>query len=279
MKRRNNLTAGQCLALLAALVFALLPLFWLVSTSFKPLFEFFLIPVQWLPLRPTLENYRNVLYPYIDPAGFPQSSSWRAIVTSGVIAASATCISVGAGLMAAFAISRHRAGGRQALRVILSFRAAPPMAIAIPVAAVVSSIGLNDDFSGLILVYAAYTAPISTFMLKSFIDQVPAEIEEAAMMDGLSRWHSYFRVTLPLIRGGFAATCLFVFILCWGEGALALALSAGRWVTIPVQLVNKIHSPHVQSALAVLALPPLLILGYFLQPHLSRGFTFGAVKN
>jgi multiple sugar transport system permease protein len=279
MERQRKLNPGQRVALLAALVFALLPLFWLLSTSFKPLFEFYLHPIQWLPNWWTLENYRNVFYPYIDPTGFPQSSSWRSILTSGIIAASATCLSVGASLMAAFGISRHRAGGSRTMLFILSFRAAPPMVIAIPVVAVVSTIGLNDDFSSLILVYAAYTAPIATLMLKSFIDQVPVELEEAAMMDGMSRWQSHFFVTTPLIRSGLAATFLFIFILCWGEGALALALSAGQWVTIPVQLVNKVFSPHVQSALAVLALPPLLILGYFLQPNLSRGFTFGAIKN
>lgn len=279
MAQQHKLKLGQRLALLAALVFALLPLLWLLSTSFKPLLEFFLLPIQWLPVWPTLENYRNVFYPYIDPEGFPKSSSWRAILTSGVIATSATCLSVSVGLMAAFAISRHRAGGQRSLMFILSFRAAPPMVIAIPIAAVITNVGLNDPYSGLILVYAAYTAPIATLMLKSFIDQVPVELEEAAMIDGMSRWQSHLFVTTPLIRSGLAATFLFVFILCWGEGALALTLSSGRWVTIPVQLVNKVYSPHVQSALAVLALPPLVILGFFLQPHLSRGFTFGAIKN
>lgn len=278
MTRQRHLHPGQYLALLAALLFALVPLFWLLSTSFKPLFEFYVEP-EWLPREPTLENYRNVFHRYIDPAGFPQSSSWRALLTSGIIAASATALSVGAGLMAALAISRYRAGGPRMLLYILSFRMAPPMAIAIPVVAVITTIGLSDPFSGLILIYAAYTVPISTLMLKSFIDQVPAEIEEAAMMDGMSRWQSHIRVTLPLIRSGLAATILFIFIICWGEGALALALTAGNWVTIPVQLVNKVYSPHVQGALAVLALPPLLIFGFLIQPHLSRGFTFGAVKN
>ncbi len=279
MIRQRHLHPGHYLALLAALLFALVPLFWLVSTSFKPLWEFYVLPFPWLPSEPTLENYRNVFYPYIDPAGWPQSSSWRAIVTSGIIAGSATTLSVGAGLMAALAISRHRAGGRNMLLYILSFRMAPPMAVAIPIAAVVSTVGLNDAFSGLILVYAAYTVPISTLMLKSFIDQVPAEIEEAAMIDGMSRWRSHFFVTVPLIRSGLAATILFIFIICWGEGALAIALTAGTWVPIPVQLINKIFSPHVQAALAVLALPPLLIFGFLIQPHLSRGFTFGAVKS
>ena len=279
MIQPRRMHPGHYVALLAALLFALVPLFWLLSLSFRPLWEFYVVPIHWLPQEPTLENYRNVFYPYIDPSGWPQTSSWPSIVTSGVVAASATLLSIVIGLMAALAISRHGAGGPRMLLYILSFRMAPPMAVAIPVVAVITTVGLRDSFSGLILVYAAYTVPISTLMLKSFIDQVPVEIEEAAMMDGMSRWHSYFFVTLPLMRSGLAATILFIFIICWGEGALALALTAGRWVTIPVQLVNKVYSPHVQGALAVLALPPLLILGFFIQPHLSRGFTFGAVKN
>jgi len=279
MIRPKKMHLGHYVALLAALLFALVPLFWLLSVSFRPLWEFYVVPIHWLPQQPTLESYRNVFYPYIDPSGWPQTSSWPSIVTSGVVAASATFLSVVAGLMAAFAISRHGAGGPRMLLYILSFRMAPPMAVAIPVVAVITTVGLRDSFSGLILVYAAYTVPISTLMLKSFIDQVPVGIEEAAMMDGLSRWHSYIFVTLPLMRSGLAATILFIFIICWGEGALAMALTAGRWVTIPVQLVNKVYSPHVQGALAVLALPPLLILGFLIQPHLSRGFTFGAVKN
>ena len=199
MARQHKLNLGQRLALLGALVFALLPLFWLLSSSFKPLLEFFLHPVQWLPVWPTLENYRNVFYPYINPAGFPQSSSWRAILTSGIIATSATCLSVSVSLMAACAISRHRAGGQRSLMFSLSFRTAPPIVIAIPIAAVIISVGLNDPYSGLILVYGAYTAPIATLMLKSFIDQVPTELEEAAMIDGANSWRIFCDVTLPSI--------------------------------------------------------------------------------
>ena len=98
------------------------------------------------------------------------------------------------------------------------------------------------------------------------------------MMDGMSRWHAHFWVTLPLMRGGLAATTLFVFILNWSEGAIALALAAGRYVTIPVQIADKVSSPHVQVNLAVLAAIPLLVLGFSIQRHLSRGFTFGAIK-
>ena len=90
-------------------------------------------------------------------------------------------------------------------------------------------------------------------MLKSFIDQVPVETEETAMLDGLSHWHSHFFVALPLMHCGPAATILFIFIICWGESALVLTLTAGRWITIPVQLVNKVYSPNVQGAPAATA--------------------------
>jgi multiple sugar transport system permease protein len=130
----------------------------------------------------------------------------------------------------------------------------------------------------LTLIYIAYTVPLSTWMLKSFIDQTPRELEDAAMMDGMSRSQTHFRITLPLMRSGLAATNLFIIILNWSEGTIALALAAGRYVTIPVQIADKVSSPHVQVALAVFAAVPLLVLGIAIQRHLNRGFTFGAIK-
>ena len=161
---------------------------------------------------------------------------------------------------------------------ILSFRMVPPIAVAVPYVIIGTTIGATFTPALLTLIYIAYTVPLATWMLKSFIDQTPREVEEAAMMDGMSRWHAHFLVTLPMRRGGLAATILFVFILNWSEGAIALALAAGHYVTIPVQIADKVASPHVQVTLAVLAALPLLTLGYLIQNHLSRGFTFGAIK-
>jgi multiple sugar transport system permease protein len=210
--------------------------------------------------------------------GWPQSSSWRAMVSSTIISTVATFFSVLIGLLAAFAISRYQLGRNFMTLQILSFRMVPPIAVAVPFAIIGTTIGATFTPALLTLIYIAYTVPLATWMLKNFIDQTPREVEEAAMMDGMSRWHAHFLVTLPMRRGGLAATILFVFILNWSEGAIALALAAGHYVTIPVQIADKVASPHVEVTLAVLAALPLLTLGYLIQNHLSRGFTFGAIK-
>lgn len=274
--RRFTWYNGVVLA--AALIFALFPLFWLVSTSFKPWVEFNVSPAIWITDHPTFKNYQDVFYPYVSLIGFPQSSSWRAIVSSSVVSVAATFFSVAVGLMAAIAIARYRVGGNFIPLQILAFRTVPPVAVAIPFGIISTGIGATLTPVLLTIIYIAYTVPLSTWMLKSFIEQVPSEIEDAAMMDGMSRWQAHWRITIPLIKGGVAATVFFIFILNWSEGAIALALAAGRWVTIPVQIADKPDSPHVQVALAVIAAAPLVVIGLGIHKHLSRGFTFGAIK-
>ncbi len=264
--------------LVAALVFAIFPILWLLSKSFMPWVEYTANPAIWVTSNPTLDNYHDVLFDYVNLMGWPQSSSWRAMVSSTIIGITSTFFSVAIGLLAALAISRYRIGGNFMALQILSFRMVPPIAVAVPFAIIGNTIGATFTPVLLTLLYIAYTVPLSTWMLKSFIDQTPRELEDAAMMDGMSRWHAHFRVTVPLMRGGLAATIMFIFILNWSEGAIALALAAGRYVTIPVQIADKVASPHVQVALAVLAAVPLLVLGIAIQRHLSRGFTFGAIK-
>jgi len=278
LRPAQGLSPLNRLGLCVALLFALFPIFWLVSKSFMPWVEYTANPAIWITSNPTFDNYHNVFSDYVNLMGWPQSSSWRAIVSSTIISTVATFFSVFIGLLAAFALSRYQVGGNFMPLQILSFRMVPPIAVAVPFAIIGTTIGATFTPVLLTLIYIAYTVPLATWMLKSFIDQTPREVEEAAMMDGMSRWHAHFRVTLPLMRGGLAATTLFVFILNWSEGAIALALAAGRYVTIPVQIADKVSSPHVQVSLAVLAAIPLLVLGFSIQRHLSRGFTFGAIK-
>jgi multiple sugar transport system permease protein len=276
--RRQRFTALNGVALAAALIFALFPVFWLLSTSFKPWVEFTVSPAIWVTSHPTLENYRNIFYPYVNQVGMPQSSSWPALVSSCIVSVTATFFSVAIGLLAAIGIARYRVGGNFVPLQILSFRMVPPVAVAIPFAIIGTTIGATSTPVLLTIIYVAYTVPLSTWMLKSFIEQVPLEIEEAAMMDGMSRWQAHFRVTVPLMKGGLAVTVLFVFIINWSEGAIALALAAGRYVTIPVQIFNKVYSPHVQVALATLGTIPPIVIGLSIYRHLGRGFTFGAIK-
>lgn len=275
MTNGARLSWANRIALGAALLFTLFPIFWLISTSFKPWDE---LVSTWVPSEISLRNYRDVFYPYENMIGMPESSSWRGLVSSAVISTVATVGSVTFGLMGAIAFARYRVGRNWMPFYVLSFRAIPPIAIAIPMAILLAPLGIVNTPMLLPAIYAAITVPFSTWMLKSFIEQVPSQTEEAAMLDGMSRWGAHFRITVPQIKGGIAATFLFVFILNWTEAPIALALAQGRYLTLPVQFMDKVYSPHVQVALAVLGMMPPLVIGLLIQRHLSRGFTFGAIK-
>jgi len=296
---REKFTAYNGVALIAALIFALFPLFWLVSTAFKPWHELvgtrqsqvsestsfesrsqqMEFSTVWLTSKPTLENFHDVFYPYVNQMGMEQPSSWHAFLASTVVAGVATLVSIITGLMAAIALARYRIGGDWLPIYILSFRMLPPMAIAIPFAAIAATIGLGSaPLVMLTAIYAAFTAPLSAWILKSYIEQVPRELEDAAMMDGMSRWQAHWRITVPLVRGGLVATVFFIFILNWTETPIALALAVGKYVTVPVQIIDKMSSPHVQVALALLAMLPPAAIGFAIHRHLGRALTFGAIK-
>lgn len=273
--------------LVLALLFAAFPLFWVVMTAFKPSNEWVAVPPVWIPSMPTLENFRAVFVSQDQAASTSATSvsetAWRAIRGSIIISVGATALSILIGLCTALAISRYRFGGNSTPLMILSGRMFPPIAIAIPFLVMFNSMGLSDTHLGLILCYAAFTLPFSTWMLKSFIDDVPRDIEDAAMLDGLTRIEAHIRFTVPLIRGGLVATTLFIFVLNWSEFLYGLVLTATDVVTIPVQMGKYFTATAgqlygVQAALAITAVLPLVIIGYFIQDHLVRGLTLGAIK-
>ena len=288
---KSNLTAVSSCGLILGLLFASFPLFWMLSTSFKPPGEWVANPPVWISSQPTLSNYESVLVPQssttaVDTGsgiGRVSESAWRAIVGSFVISSIATFLSVLVGLLAAIAISRYRLGGNTTPMFILSGRMFPPIAIAIPFLVMFTGLGLSDTYLGLILCYTAFTAPFSTWMLKSFIDELPREIEEAAMVDGLSRIQAHLQITVPLVRGGIIATSMFIFILNWSEFLFALVLTTKDVITVPVQLSKYFTATSgqlygVQAALGTIAVLPLVIAGYLIQSHLVRGLTLGAIK-
>lgn len=283
----KKMTWWAWIALAFALFFAIFPIFWIISTAFKPSTEWVAIPPVWISGQPTLDNFSAVFISQADAANTSATAvsetGWRAIIGSIVISVCATILSISVGLAASLAISRYKFGGTSTPLMILSGRMFPPIAIAIPFLVMFNTVGLIDTYIGLILCYAAFTLPFSVWMIKSFIDDLPKEIEEAAMIDGLTRIQAHFRFTIPLIRGGLISTSLFIFILNWSEFLFGLVLTAKDVVTIPVQLSKYFAATAgqlygVQAALAVVAVLPLIIIGYFIQTHLVRGLTFGAVK-
>lgn len=274
------------LPFLAALV-SLVPVVWVLSISIKPPDEWLAYPPTLWPRRPTLANYQ-VLFQVGNPVGTIAAMTRSAepvtpaILNSLVIAPVATAVSVAVGTAAAYAVSRYRTGGPMMPFLTLTTRMFPPVAFAVPLLVYYRSLGLIDSRLGLVLMYSAFTVAFSLWMMRGFFDGIPRHIEEAAMLDGASRWRVFFTMSLPLVKGGLAATALFVFILNWTEFLFALIFTSRHAVTLPVQVsryvgaIGRFYGP--QAALGIVASIPPVVAGYLIQRHLVRGFTFGLVK-
>ncbi|MDR1947709.1 MAG: carbohydrate ABC transporter permease [Desulfovibrio sp.] len=282
----QRLSVLQAVVMGIALILVLFPVFWLLMTAIKPPTDWNASPAIWIPSRPTLINFQTLFDPdairEYGVGGVSQSAT-AAVIGSVFASSLATFISVAVGLFSAIGISRYSKGSRAAPLIILSGRMFPPAAIAVPFVIIFSTVGLIDSYAGLIAVYVAVTLPFAAWMLKSFVDDLPREIEEAAMLDGKSRIQAHLTVTVPLIKGGLFSTTMLVFILNWSEFMFALVLSYSNIHTIPVQLAKYVTATAgtlygVQAALAVLAMLPLLVGGLLIRSHLARGMTFGAIK-
>lgn len=280
-------------AVALAMVVSFLPIFWLVSTSFKPYEEWTASPPVWVTGNPTLQNYRIVFAPDAARAFAAQQngsldykvadSAWKAFGDSALISTVATALSVGFGLLAAWSIARFGTGGRTYPFQLLTLRMFPPIAVVVPIVALFSVLKLSDTYFGLILAYAAFTLPFSIWMLRSYIDDAPPELEGAAMVHGLTRWQAFVRVTLPLIRGGLLATALFVFILNWSEFLFALTLTSGHVTTVTLQVAKYVSASSgtlygVQAAMGAISTLPVVLFGYLIQRHLVRGLSFGSIR-
>ena len=281
------------LAVAFAMLIAFFPIFWLISTSFKPYEEWAQWPPVWVTERPTLQNYRIVFAPEAAREfAATQSgsldykvsgSAWKAFGDSAVISVSATILSVAFGTLAAWAMVRFGTGGENYPFQFLTVRMFPPIAVVVPMVVLFSVLRLSDTYLGLIIAYTAFTLPFSIWMIRSFIEEVPAELEGAAMIGGMTRLQAFRSVTLPLVKGGILATALFIFILNWSEFLFALTLTAGDVVTVTVQVANYVSASSgklygVQAAMGTVSTLPVIFFGYVIQRHLVRGLTFGAIK-
>src|SRR5512145_1529972 len=293
-RRRSSIGLfARRLAVAFAMLIAFFPIFWLISTSFKPYEEWAQWPPVWVTERPTLQNYRIVFAPEA-ARQFAASqsgsldykvsgSAWKAFGDSAVISVSATILSVAFGTLAAWAMVRFGTGGENYPFQFLTVRMFPPIAVVVPMVVLFSVLRLSDTYLGLIIAYTAFTLPFSIWMIRSFIEEVPAELEGAAMIGGMTRLQAFRSVTLPLVKGGILATALFIFILNWSEFLFALTLTAGDVVTVTVQVANYVSASSgklygVQAAMGTVSTLPVIFFGYVIQRHLVRGLAFGAIK-
>jgi multiple sugar transport system permease protein len=263
------------------------PIYWIVATSFKPDHEWFAWPPVYWSSTPTLDNYRAVWTGATGTIKTQHVQSmqkpWVAFGNSLLISLLATTLSVAFGTLVAYGVSRYRILSEARLFNLLMFRMIPPIVVAVPLTLYYSALHLLDSVTGLVIVYVISTLPYSVLMTKSFVDEVPREMEQAAEILGASRWRTIWEIILPLIRSGVLATFLFILILTWSEYLMALILSKTDVVTLPVQLSKYEGSTEGrvygwQAALAVGITFPLIIIGCLIRKHLVRGFSFGMVK-
>jgi multiple sugar transport system permease protein len=287
-QKRTAAAVGRYAVLtLWALVVAF-PLFWIVSTSFKPSEQWFSWPPVYLPSPATLDNYRDVWVGATDVAAGGQTAlslqtPFLALRNSLILAFSATALAVLYGAVIAYGVSRYRLLSGTRMFQLLMLRMVPPIVIVAPLSLYFSYIGLLDSMFGLGALYFLSSLPYAVWMTKSFIDEVPREVEQAAEILGASRWRTVFEVVLPLIRSGLVATFMFILILNWSEYLLALILSKTQVVTLPVELSKFEGSTEGrlfgrQAALSVGITLPLMIVGIMIRKHLARGFSFGMVR-
>lgn len=263
------------------------PVFWIISTSFKPDNEWFAWPTVYWSSTPTLSNYNEVWGSSTEELTTAYAVSLQepleAFKNSGIIALISTAVSVFFGAILAYGVSRYRILSEVRMFNLLMLRMIPPIVVAVPISIYYSYIYLTDTVSGLTIIYVITTLPYSVWMTKSFIDEIPLEIEHAAAILGANRWRTIWEIILPLARSGLAATFMFILILTWSEYLMALILTKTDVVTLPIQLAKYEGAAEGrlygrQAALAVGITFPLVIIGILIRKHLVRGFSFGMVK-
>ena len=285
---RRRRTAIVRYAILSVwLVIVVFPLFWIVATSFKPDTQWFAWPPVYIPDPFTLDNYANVWFEAQQYAATQYAVSmqkpWIALRNSILISFSATTLAVFFGAIIAYGVSRHQILSEVRMFQLLMLRMIPPIVIVAPLSLYYSELGLLDTMFGLVLIYFLTSLPYAIWMTKSFIDEVPLEVEQAAEILGAPRWRTIVEIVLPLIRSGLVATFLFILILTWSEYLLALILSKTEVVTLPVELSKYQGSTEGrvygrQAALSVGITIPLIIVGLIIRKHLARGFSFGMIR-
>ena len=270
------------LGVFVAMVILCVPGLWVVLTAFRPNIEVLARPTIWIPQNPTFDNFLKIfgLLP-AQQEGLPVAQYF---INSLVISITSTAIAILIGMMGGYAFARYRFRGKATL--FLSFmlsRSIPGVALSLPLFILWSRVGLIDTPLGLILVYLAINIPFTIWLTDGFFRQIPVDLNEAAQIDGCTRWQAFWKVEFPLARSGLASAAIFAFLTSWNEYALASQLS--RTVaskTMPVGLMDFTAQFTVDwtgmSAMAVLIIIPALVLTFIVQKHLIAGLTFGGVK-
>ena len=314
--RTSSEVALNRVAIVAVLVVTLIflaPIYWIASTAFKPRNLSTTIPptIVFTPeISPFVKLFtkRSQLRNQPTPEEYAAAPWWERMVFDGgekvirdgkgqvqwsaypdrfmnslIVAITSTILAVGMGTFTAYGFSRFKVKGEaDLLFFILSTRMLPPIVVAIPMYLMFRVVGLNDTHWGLIILYTAFNLSFSVWLMKGFMDEIPKEYEEAALVDGYTRMEAFFKIVLPEAATGIAATAVFCFITAWNEYAFALIMTNRKAQTappfIPSQIGSGLPDWTVIAAGTFLFLLPVAIFTFLLRNHLLRGVTFGAIR-
>jgi len=261
--------------LIAVCIYSLIPFAWMLSTSLKTEAEAFRIPPTWMPLQLTVDSYVGI---------WIRKNFATYFFNSTIISLATAVLSTFFGAFAGYGFSRFVFRGRRFLiGFFLATQMLPGVLLVGPYFKILSRIGLYDTRSGLIIAFLTICLPFSTWMMKGFIDKVPQELDQSAMVDGCSRVGVFFKIVLPIVAPGMVATILFAFLLAWGDLLWALCLtSSEQMITVTLGIARTIGEfriiwPMLMAGSLVGGMPAILLY-IFLQRLLVQGLTAGAVK-
>lgn len=280
-RRFDGLAVARWVLLVFLLLFTGIPLAWMISTSLKTSFAAIQQPPQWIPAEPTLDAFRNLL----DPASSTGQQFLRFIGNSVWVSTATTILGLLVAVPAAYAFSRFRFPGREPLFFsVLVRNMFPTVVFLIPLFILMKFLGLVDTHLSLIITYLTFGLPLSIWLLKGFYDNIPPELEQAARIDGATRFQAFRLIVLPLSAPGLVATAIYAFIQGWNEYVYARTfINSEQLMTMPVGLEKFFTEyasnwPGLMAASFIMSVP-VVVLFLVLQRHFVRALTEGAVKH
>jgi multiple sugar transport system permease protein len=278
---RTSVVLTYC-GIFLLLLFALFPIGWILLMSFKTDKEIISSVPRFL-FAPTLRNYRTVLSGIINAAETSRPEFLLYFKNSLLVTTGAVCLSFLVGVPASYSLARFKFRLKENIAfTLLSFRFAPEIAVIIPLFVIYRSLHLYNTHLGLILVYQLITLPLVVWIMRSYFEDIPEAVEQAARLDGHSRLRIFFKIALPLVKPGLAATAILAFIFAWNNFIFGLILGAKETFPATVGTLGFMSYESVlwgqMAAASMITILPELIVAFFVQKYLVRGLSLGAVR-
>ena len=269
-EKRWNIVAHIILILFSFIIVA--PILWTLRTSFATDVIAYEIPPKFF-FKPTIKNYVDILV---------ENNFIRHFKNSFIVSLVSTAISIPIASLAGYAFAKYNTGGEKLKFLVIATQMLPPIVLVIPLFAIYMKIHLVNTLHGLTISYLAFNLPFLIWILMGFFEGIPRELEEAALIDGATRFKAFVKIIFPISAPGIMAAAVLSFIMCWNEFLFALVLTGASSATIPVALAALQTQRGVLigklSAGVIMAITPIVILSLFIQKYLVRGLSFGAIK-